>query len=325
MNMYDYWHPVLRTQDFKNKPLSVNFCGKEIVLFRGEDGLIGAVEDRCPHRRMRLSKGKVQENRLVCPYHGWSYNRSGEGISPASPKLRPCVQAYEVIEGYGVIWVKNFSSNVELPELGGAGFHQLLALHYRIKAPLELVADNFAEIEHTCTTHAFLGHDLQGISAVSTTMEVADEVIRVINKGPQKRMPKLIEKLLGYKSGDLFVGDGKIYFSPVRSTINNYWVNESTQEKRPGEVQGTVVFNPVNEQETDMMMFLFVSSDLYKYKFVLKPAMSILLDYETKLDKRMIESIADKNTQLAGMKLGRFDQVLGPIRDRINRIYWGRK
>jgi vanillate O-demethylase monooxygenase subunit len=304
--------------------MRANFCGKELAVFRDHAGNLGAVDDICPHRRMRLSTGKVEADRLVCPYHGWSYDRKGDGFSPGNPKMHPCVQAYDVIERYGAIWVKEKGTVATFPELGGPDFLQVCTLHYRINAPLELVADNFAEIEHTCATHIFLGHDIQGIAAVDSQMQVADTAIHIVNRGPQKRMPRFLEKLLGFNPGDLFVGEGQITFDPVCSKITNYWISPE-QHKRPGEAQGTVVFNPVNDQQTDMMIFFFVSAELALYGRLLRPLATFLLDYESKLDKRMIEQIADKCIQVEGMQLGKFDRPLKPMRDRINRIYWGQE
>ena len=47
------------------------------------------------------------------------------------------------------------------------------------------------------------------------------------------------------------------------------------------------------------------------------------LDYEIRLDVKVLEGLADKNPSIEGMKLSRFDRVLGLNRDRIERIYRG--
>jgi hypothetical protein len=45
------------------------------------------------------------------------------------------------------------------------------------------------------------------------------------------------------------------------------------------------------------------------------------LDWEIQLDVRILEGLADKSTAIDGMKLSRFDRVLGFNRERIERIY----
>ena len=49
------------------------------------------------------------------------------------------------------------------------------------------------------------------------------------------------------------------------------------------------------------------------------------LDYEIKLDVRILEGLADKSPGIEGMKLSRFDRVLGLNRERIERIYRAKK
>lgn len=66
MAAIDHWHPVLSSKALREQPVAVRLAGHNIVLFRGEDGKIGALEDCCPHRRMRLSCGSVVNHRLQC-------------------------------------------------------------------------------------------------------------------------------------------------------------------------------------------------------------------------------------------------------------------
>ncbi len=56
------------------------FAGEPIVLIRPKDGAIFALEDRCAHRQIPLSKGVVSGNAVRCGYHGWSYNSEGHCI-----------------------------------------------------------------------------------------------------------------------------------------------------------------------------------------------------------------------------------------------------
>ena len=47
------------------------------------------------------------------------------------------------------------------------------------------------------------------------------------------------------------------------------------------------------------------------------------VDREVRQDIAMLEHMADKNPNIDGMKLSRFDRVLGLTRERIQRIYRG--
>src|SRR5262249_35739791 len=77
----DHWHPVLSSKVLKDRPLPVRVAGHDLVVYRTQSGQIGALTDYCPHRRMRLSAGAVEGDRLRCRYHGWTYACDGKGES----------------------------------------------------------------------------------------------------------------------------------------------------------------------------------------------------------------------------------------------------
>lgn len=53
-------------------------AGEPVVLIRGDDGLVRGFLNSCRHRGMRLCRAdKGRASLLRCPYHGWSYSRTG--------------------------------------------------------------------------------------------------------------------------------------------------------------------------------------------------------------------------------------------------------
>lgn len=89
------WHPVHDSRRLRKKPVAVRLHGEELVLFRDGSGAVGVLEDRCPHRGMRLSEGCVDGGRLVCPCHAWSYDTDGDGHWPASPDMTFAARAFD--------------------------------------------------------------------------------------------------------------------------------------------------------------------------------------------------------------------------------------
>lgn len=84
------WTPALQVSRLGRKPVRVVISGEPVVLFRGEGGRIGALIDRCPHRAVALSLGKVRaDGCLECAFHGWRFSPEGEnrGI-PFNPDAR---------------------------------------------------------------------------------------------------------------------------------------------------------------------------------------------------------------------------------------------
>jgi phenylpropionate dioxygenase-like ring-hydroxylating dioxygenase large terminal subunit len=81
------WHAVARSQELADGAvLAVRLLGQELVLWRNQ-GTAWAWQDLCLHRGTRFSLGKVEQDCLICPYHGWHYDRTGRCVHiPAHPE-----------------------------------------------------------------------------------------------------------------------------------------------------------------------------------------------------------------------------------------------
>lgn len=104
------WYGVARSAEVQSQPLSVTLWHQAIVLFRDATGQIHALEDRCPHRQVKLSHGKVVGNRLECAYHGWCFDGTGQCVAvpylTEQQKLPTCrLRQYPVIEQDGFVWL----------------------------------------------------------------------------------------------------------------------------------------------------------------------------------------------------------------------------
>ncbi|RQH04944.1 Rieske 2Fe-2S domain-containing protein [Paraburkholderia dinghuensis] len=82
-----WWAAALSESVDASRPLAVVCNGEALVLFRDASGAACALEDRCPHRRVPLSLGKVTQKGLQCGYHGWTFDGK-TGACTAIPNLR---------------------------------------------------------------------------------------------------------------------------------------------------------------------------------------------------------------------------------------------
>src|SRR5262245_19293771 len=56
-----FWHPVYVGEDLKpGWAKRIEIMGEFFTLYRGEGGTAHLVEDRCPHRKTRLSIGEIE-------------------------------------------------------------------------------------------------------------------------------------------------------------------------------------------------------------------------------------------------------------------------
>lgn len=111
MQLIDAWYAVELSSNLKNQPISIELFESKICLWRDQKGTPHAMVDRCPHKGAALSKGKVVDDNLQCPYHGWTYDASGVCISiPAAmegqaiPK-KACLPSFACEEHHGLIFV----------------------------------------------------------------------------------------------------------------------------------------------------------------------------------------------------------------------------
>ncbi|HLJ94814.1 MAG TPA: Rieske 2Fe-2S domain-containing protein [Gemmataceae bacterium] len=324
MSLFDHWHPVLASEKLCAEPVRIRLHGRDIVLFRAEDGKVGALDDCCPHRRMRLSMGTVVDRRLQCAYHGWKFDRFGAGESPGTPKLRASTPPYDTTEGHGAIWIKSNGSHAIFPSFDVDGHFHMCTLWHEIQAPLELVLDNFTEIEHTPTTHAMFGYALERMHEVQVHFEPTASTVRVINHGPPKRISLLLRLLLGIRAHYQFNDDWTTHFSPVYSVYDHWWSDPKTQREGLVRWRLYIFFTPRDEHETAVTTFAYIKS-LYPGPNgcvrVFRRFFTRMLDHEIQLDRHILENLAQKDPSIDGLKLSRFDRVLGLNRERIERIY----
>ena len=87
----------------------IEAAGKHLAVFRGRvDGRVGVLNAYCPHLGANLAVGgTVDGDKLVCPFHRWSFTADGAvaDIPYAKVPSVASTQAYHVVEYYGMVCV----------------------------------------------------------------------------------------------------------------------------------------------------------------------------------------------------------------------------
>jgi phenylpropionate dioxygenase-like ring-hydroxylating dioxygenase large terminal subunit len=102
------WYVAAWAREVSSTPLARRICDTPVVLFRGQNGKVGALEDRCSHRGLPLAKGRVIGDVLQCGYHGLCFDTSGECTKvPGQERIpsRARVQNFPVVEQEAVVWI----------------------------------------------------------------------------------------------------------------------------------------------------------------------------------------------------------------------------
>ncbi len=324
MSRLDFWHPVLLSRELtKGGVAAVRLAGKAIALFRDSRGAVGAVDDKCAHRRMKLSLGRVAEGRLVCPYHGWSYAADGTGSSPANPRISACLTAFAVAEEAGAIWIRA-GEDASRPSIVAPDGLFAGAVSNKVKAPIQLVIDAFSEVEHTVAAHPHFGFEPGRIAEARMVLSTAPDSISVRNSGPAKRVPLDTRIAVAMRRDDLFHSDYSFRFDPPRSTVTHRWTDAATGRERRLAYHLVHYFVPEDEASTAIMTFAFVVLRWPFARILHVPVGALFLRrlrQTIEEDAHLLEGLADQDTGLEGMRLGRFDTMLPHTRERLRRIY----
>lgn len=84
------WFPILPARELGRRPIALRLLGVPLVLFRGPRDEPALLWDRCPHRLVPLSLGRVERGELRCAYHGWTFDAGGRCTDvPSLPRHKP--------------------------------------------------------------------------------------------------------------------------------------------------------------------------------------------------------------------------------------------
>lgn len=106
----DFWHPIAWSHKIKpGKAFGTRYAGDPVVIIRPEDGsAVYALEDRCAHRQVPLSKGHVDGEVVRCCYHGWAFDRKGDCVTVPylnKPGVGRGVKTYPCRESGGLVFI----------------------------------------------------------------------------------------------------------------------------------------------------------------------------------------------------------------------------
>jgi phenylpropionate dioxygenase-like ring-hydroxylating dioxygenase large terminal subunit len=172
------WHVVARASEIAiGQVLPVRLLGSDLVLWRGDEGF-HAWQDLCIHRGAQLSGGRVENDCLVCPYHGWTYDEGGDCVKiPAHPQQpipgRARAATFQVKVAYDLVWVCLGTPDRDVPYIAvwdDSSFRKIAAGPYKFRAHGPRIIENFLDVGHLAFVHA-------GLLGDPNSPEIADYAV----------------------------------------------------------------------------------------------------------------------------------------------------
>jgi phenylpropionate dioxygenase-like ring-hydroxylating dioxygenase large terminal subunit len=223
------WHVVaLSSELVAGRLMPITLFERDLVAWRDDGGDVHVWDDLCLHRGARLSKGYIQDDKVVCPYHGWNYDRSAQCVlMPAAPRDAPMKKAravsHHVVEKYGLVWVCLGMPDRDVPpfpEWDDASYKKVVCGPYIFKSGYRAI-ENFIDATHFPFVHAGLNgirdnpDEIPPYEVEETEEGLATSAIRVTQPfGDPRNIPvvadykyKCFRPLVAYFKKQVFVTD----------------------------------------------------------------------------------------------------------------------
>lgn len=105
---FDCWYLAAASAEVAAELSARRLLGRQVLLYRKRDGGAVTLDDRCAHRALPLSMGRLVEDQVVCRYHGFTYDGTGACVRVPSQEhvpYRAAVASHPVREENGLVWI----------------------------------------------------------------------------------------------------------------------------------------------------------------------------------------------------------------------------
>lgn len=218
VRLADQWFIACASSELGAAPRAETIQDVPLVLFRDARGRAAALLDRCPHRNVPLSGGKVvaSDGTIECPYHGWRFD--GHGACRAIPSLigepgakARSAPAFPVLEQDGWVWVYSTPFPPDAPGrmpdkqphrfalLGQPGY---TSVHQTVEAEGTMFSaiENALDVPHTAFLHRGLFRsESRGVTLKVKVKRSRDRVEAEYVGEP--RPPGLVARILSPSGG----------------------------------------------------------------------------------------------------------------------------
>ncbi|MER5548423.1 aromatic ring-hydroxylating dioxygenase subunit alpha [Streptomyces sp. NPDC002589] len=184
------WYVAAYSNEIGRELLGRTILGEPIVLYRTqEDGRVIALADRCVHRRYPLSASRLDGDRIVCGYHGFTYDTTGTCVFVPGQQRIPRaarVATYPAVELDSFVWVwigdaalADEKSVPRAPHLADPDMVTVCGME-PIHSDYGLLVDNLMDLSHETYLHGgYIGTPEVAETPITTEVDEGAGIVRV--------------------------------------------------------------------------------------------------------------------------------------------------
>jgi vanillate O-demethylase monooxygenase subunit len=289
------WYAAALSGEIKREPFSRTILNEKVVMYRTTANQVVAMEDRCAHRQVPLSRGRVVGDELQCWYHGLRYDCSGACVSIPSQSMIPKgarVRTFPTVEKYGFIWLWPGEPDqadeatipnhwvCSAPELAGTMSYCTIACNYLFGI------DNILDISHAAFVHQ---KTLGSLDIVETPPEIVitDDEVRVQRYLRREKTPPLYTRILQLEYIDRFQ---EVLYWPIGNTRVETRAHACDDpDGKVFHVYTTTIFTPATDGTSHVFVGMHRDFDVDNHMFTEFTAKEV---YSTVMeDKDVAESL----------------------------------
>ncbi len=208
MFLRNSWYVAAWAREVSRTPLARTLLEEPVVLYRKGDGTPVALEDRCCHRHLPLSRGRVEGDDLRCGYHGLRFDAWGKCVEiPGQASIPPQarVRAYPTQERFGWIWAwmgdAAKADPARIPDWWWAdhpdwAFSRPDPIHVRCN--YQLISDNVLDVTHLAYVHAS-SIGASSITEFPATVKKENDLVRLTRWIRDRPPPPLYREAGGFE------------------------------------------------------------------------------------------------------------------------------
>jgi phenylpropionate dioxygenase-like ring-hydroxylating dioxygenase large terminal subunit len=161
------WYVIGEKNNFKNNKLyKIKIMNHDYLVWKNNSNYF-AMDNYCSHRGASLALGKIVNNNIICPYHGYQFNNQGKlckipGLNFINSNVHN-QNNYEVVEKNGWVYLNTINKlfyncsviNVfEEPESFNNNFRSIF-INTKFNTYGRLVSENSLDVMHIGFVHTF--------------------------------------------------------------------------------------------------------------------------------------------------------------------------